>query len=163
MKTVYIVRHAKSSWNHPDLSDEERPLLEKGKKRTKKVIDSLLEKNISVDYIISSPAVRAYETAKILAHALKYPLENIRQDPHVYFADGDSLFSQFYDIPDTFESLMIVGHNPALTDFVNHFMKPRIDNLPTSGLVCINFDTDHWDKVPSLKGKVSFSLFPKAL
>ena len=163
MKTVYIVRHAKSSWNQPDVSDEERPLLEKGKKRTKKVIDSLLKKNISVDYIISSHAVRAYETACILARALKYPLEEIRQDPHVYFADGDGLFSQFYDIPDKFQSLMIVGHNPALTDFVNHYIQPRIDNLPTSGLVSINFDTDHWDKVPLIKGTVNFSLFPKAL
>ncbi len=143
--------------------DEERPLLEKGKKRTKKVIDSLLEKNISLDYIISSPAVRALETAQILAHALKYPPENIKVDPHVYFADGESLFSQFYDIPDKYESLMIVGHNPALTDFVNHFMKPRIDNLPTSGLVSISFDTNLWDKVPALQGKVNFILFPKAL
>jgi phosphohistidine phosphatase len=161
MKTVYIVRHAKSSWKDAHLTDEQRPLLEKGKKRTKKTIDHLHEKRIKVDYIISSHAVRALETAKILAHALRYPAENIKTDPHVYFSDGDRIYNLIYDLPSQYDSVMIVGHNPALTDFVNQFLDPRIDNLPTSGVVSISFQTDQWADVPTANFKVNFYIYPK--
>lgn len=163
MKTIYIVRHAKSSWDKIDTPDEMRPLMEKGKKRTKKVISYLEEKQTKIDYIISSPAVRAHETAKILAHALKYPIENIKLDPNVYHANGDSLLNQFYDLPNRFDSVMIVGHNPSLTDLVNHFLTSPIDNLPTSGVVSFSFETDLWEKVPTAIRKTNFILFPKEL
>jgi phosphohistidine phosphatase len=163
VKTIYIVRHAKSSWNTPDLPDEKRLLLEKGKKRTKKVIDYLHANDIQVDYIISSHAVRALETAKLLAHALKYPADNIKVDSQIYFANGDSLVNQFYDLPKRYNSVMIVGHNPSLTDFVNLFLNPSIDNLPTSGVVSISFDTDHWEEVPVASRRTNFILFPKEL
>jgi phosphohistidine phosphatase len=163
MKTIYIVRHAKSSWDMAGIPDEQRPLLEKGKKRTKKVIDYLHENHIKVDYIISSHAVRAHETARILAHALKYPAENIKIDPHIYYDDGDSLMNQFYDLPDRYNSVMIVGHNPSLTDFVNLFLKNPIENLPTSGIVSLSFDTERWEEVPVAGRKTNFLLFPKEL
>jgi len=163
MKTIYIVRHAKSSWNTIEIPDEQRPLMEKGKKRTKKVIDYLHDNHIKVDYIISSHAVRAHETAKILAHALKYPIDNIKIDSQVYYANGDAILNQFYDLPDRFNSVMIVGHNPALTDFVNLFLKTPIENLPTSGIVSFSFETDHWDKVPVAGRKTNFILFPKEI
>jgi len=163
MKTVYIVRHAKSSWDKVDLPDEMRPLMEKGKKRTKKVIDFLHSKKIKVDYIISSHAVRAHETAKILAHALEYPADQIKIDPHIYYTDGDGIINQFYDLPERFDSVMIVGHNPSLTDFVNQFLNKPVENLPTSGVVSISFDTDKWENIPLAKRKTNFVLIPKEL
>jgi phosphohistidine phosphatase len=163
MKTVYIVRHAKSSWDKIDLPDEMRPLMEKGKKRTKKVIDFLHSKKVTVDYIISSHAVRAHETAKILAHALQYPADQIKIDPQIYYTDGDGIINQFYDLPERFESVMIVGHNPSLTDFVNQFLKKPVENLPTSGVVSISFDTDKWENIPLAKRKTNFVLFPKEM
>lgn len=162
MKTIYIVRHAKSSWDINDSPDIQRPLLEKGKKRTKKVIDYLLQNNVQVDYIMSSHAVRALETAKILAHALKY-VNEIKVDSHLYYADGDSILNQFFDLPDRYQSIMIVGHNPALSDFVNKYLEDPIDHLPTSGIVSISFHTERWDKVPTAGYKVNFVLFPKEL
>ena len=161
MKTIYIVRHAKSSWKEVHLTDEQRPLLEKGKKRTKKVIDHLHRLEVKVDHIISSHAVRALETAKILAHALNYPPENIKVDPMVYISDGDRLFDLIYDLPSRYTSVMIVGHNPALTDFVNKFLRPRIDNLPTSGVVSITFRTGQWEEVPLADFQVNFFVYPK--
>lgn len=163
MKTIYIVRHAKSSWDKIDLPDEKRPILEKGKKRTEKVIAYLKENHIKVDYIISSHATRAYETAKILAQGLKYPLENIKINQELYHADGESIRDQICELPDRFDSVMIVGHNPSLTDLVNLFLKSPIDNLPTSGVASFSFDTDSWEKVrDSVPGK-NFILFPKEL
>jgi len=163
MKTIYIVRHAKSSWNAIDLPDEQRPLMEKGKKRTEKVIDYLHENHIKVDCMISSHAVRAYETAKILAKGIKFPVGDIRIDSMIYHANGDEILSQIYGLPDICNSVMLVGHNPALTDFVNIFLESPIENLPTSGIVSISFDTDHWEKVSMAGTKTNFILFPKEL
>jgi phosphohistidine phosphatase len=163
MKTIYIVRHAKSSWDLTELPDEMRPLMEKGKKRTKRVIDFFHKNNINVDYIITSHAVRAHETAKLLAYGLKYPFEDIKVDRQVYYADGDSILDQFYDLPERFNSIMIVGHNPTLTDLANRFLKNPIENLPTSGVVSITFSTDKWEEVPSASRKTNFILIPKEL
>jgi phosphohistidine phosphatase len=163
MKTIYIVRHAKSSWNMIDIPDEQRPLLEKGRKRTWKVIDYLHENHIKVDHIISSHAVRALETAKMLADGLKFPVENIKLDPHIYHADDESILTQLNDLPVHFNSVMIVGHNPSLTDFVNIFLKSPIENLPTSGVVSLTFETDNWKKLATAGRKTNFILFPKEM
>jgi phosphohistidine phosphatase len=163
MKTIYIIRHAKSSWNMTGMPDEQRPLLEKGKKRTKKVIEYLHEHDVKVDYIISSHAVRAHETAKILANALKYPVGNIKIDSQLYHINADDILSQFYSLPERFSSVMLIGHNPSLTDFVNIFLKSPIENLPTSGVVSFTFITDNWEKLVTAPRKTNFILFPKEL
>ncbi len=73
------------------------------------------------------------------------------------------ILNQFYDLPDRFDSVMIVGHNPSLTDFVNLFLKSPIENLPTSGVVSFTFDTDKWEKLADAGRKTNFVLFPKEL
>lgn len=163
MKTLYIVRHAKSSWEHPELPDDQRPLLEKGKKRTKRVIDYLLEKNTVVDYIISSPAVRAFETAGIIGKALKHQEEEIQKDSLLYSADADRLHNLFFDLPSGVDSLMIFGHNPTLTNFANDFIVPKIENIPTSGVVCIDFDIKNWEDISSFKSTLRFFITPRML
>ena len=163
MKTLYIVRHAKSSWKVKDIPDEERPLLEKGKKRTKKIIDHFHDRDITINYLVTSHAVRALETAKMLAKGLNYPSDKIRIDKRLYHADSDELLNEFYDIPPRFSSVMLVGHNPALTNFVNLFIKPKIDWIPTSGVVGIEFDTDKWEEIVEAKSRLKFVIFPKML
>jgi len=163
MKTLYIVRHAKSSWKHPELGDDERPLLEKGKKRTRKIINYLLEKDTSVDLIISSYAVRALETARIIAHAIGYPEDEIRISQQLYHASSERIYDQFFDLSDEISSLMIVGHNPTFTNFANQFLDDKIDWLPTSGVVSITFDTNTWTDVPLAKYKTNFVIYPKAI
>lgn len=163
MKTLYIVRHAKSSWDHPGLSDHQRPLLEKGKKRTRYIVDYLLDHNVQLDLIISSHAVRAYETARIIANALKYPDDRILVSESIYFGYPDSFFDLFYDLSDDVNSLMLVGHNPGFTTFANYFLDNKIDNLPTSGVVCIDFDMNGWEKIHDSKRKVKFVISPKSL
>ena len=163
MKTLYIVRHAKSSWDFPELPDEERPLLKKGEKRTEKIANFLLEKKVSVDHIISSHAVRALDTAKIIAHTLHFPEEDIAISGTVYHASSDQLYDLFFELSDEIESLMIVGHNPTFTSFANHFLNKEIDWLPTSGVVSINFKTDRWTQVPLARRKTNFVVFPRDL
>ena len=161
MKTLLLLRHAKSSWQDSSLQDIERPLLEKGLKRSKLVIEYLLKHNVTVDLIISSPAVRAMATAEIFARALNYPIENIRQSRSIYFGDADSFSEHFFDVPANVKSMMLVGHNPALTSFANQLLTKKFDYLPTSGIVSVSFDTENWEHAMEAKRKVNFVVYPR--
>ena len=163
MKTLYLVRHAKSSWGHPGLTDFNRPLLDTGIKRNRKIIRYLNEKNISVDLIIASPAVMTLETAKLIASGIDYPIENICQEPVLYEAGLNDYLNVIYDAPDEINSLMVVGHNFTITHVANFFLGPEIEMLPTSGLVAISFNTEHWKEIPSVKPEQLFVVFPKML
>lgn len=163
MKQLLIVRHAKSSWDNPGLEDYQRPLLERGKKKTRYIVDYLLKQQIQPDLIISSHATRALNTAKIIAHALFISDEKIIISKNLYHGDSESLFNQFYDMKDEVNSLMLVGHNPTLTYFSNYFLDKKIDNLPTSGVVCIEFKTDSWAQIETAKRKTRFVISPKEL
>lgn len=163
MKTLYIVRHAKSSWDHPELHDRERPLLEKGKKRTRHIIEYFLENNISVDLILSSPAVRALETARLIARAMNYPIDDIHIHNNIYTSDAEKLHNIFFDLPQDINSLMITGHNPTLTTFANYFLEKKIDWIPTSGVVSISFDTNKWEDLYTSAKKLNFYITPKEL
>lgn len=163
MKSLYIVRHAKSSWDHPGLEDYQRPLLEKGKKRTKYIVDYLLQNKTHVDLILSSHAKRALETAKIIASAIGYAEDKIMISKNIYHGDVDNLFNHFYDLSDDVRSLMMVGHNPTFTYFANYFMNKPIDNLPTSGVVCIEFQTDTWSDFLEVPRKTRFVITPRKL
>jgi phosphohistidine phosphatase len=144
MKTVYIVRHAKSSWDNFNLSDHDRPLQQVGIKKTKKIIDFLKNKRTAADLIISSSAVRAFETAKLIATGIGYPIQAIVKNADLFQANEDDIYNELLSIDDDKNSVMIIAHNPTLTDFVNNFVAPQIDNLPTTGIVRIDFDTNTW-------------------
>jgi phosphohistidine phosphatase len=163
MKQLLIVRHAKSSWDNPGLEDFQRPLLEKGKKKTRYILDYLIKHQIRPDLIISSHATRALDTAKIIAHALVIPEEKLIISKNLYHGDAESLFNYFYDMHDEVNSLMLVGHNPTLTYFSNIFLDKKIDNLPTSGVVCIEFKTDSWAQIQTAKRKTNFVISPAEL
>lgn len=159
MKTIYIARHAKSSWDFPLLSDEERPLMEKGKKNTMKAAELLQQKQIKIDVIISSHAVRALETAKIFARILQYPPGQIKVDEQVYHASADNLADVVFELDDRHSSAMIVGHNPTMTDFLNRLLKEPVENFKTSGVASISFDTDQWAKIPMARHNINFITF----
>lgn len=163
MKTLYIVRHAKSSWEDPSLTDIERPLLEKGIKKTSRVLDFLLTKDLSVDVIISSPAVRAHETAKLLAPSFCCDTKDIVIDDRLYEHPAEEITEVLYELDDKINSAMIVGHNPVFTDLANNFLDTKIDWLPTSGVVCIEFHTDKWQKISLTKKSISFIVYPGML
>jgi phosphohistidine phosphatase len=163
MKTLYIVRHAKSSWDFPELPDIERPIIEKGIYNTKKITKELTEKNITVDMMICSHAKRACETARLVATGLNYPVEKIEVNQHIYQVDRDEIFNIIFSQNDALESLMIVGHNPTFTQFANLFLTEKIDLLPTSGVISFQFETEKWIEVIKAKCKTNFILFPKML
>ncbi|RLD90615.1 MAG: histidine phosphatase family protein [Bacteroidetes bacterium] len=160
MKQLLIARHAKSSWNDFSMEDHERPILEKGRKKSEKVTAALKQKKILPDLIISSTAKRAKETAAILANGLGYPIDKIRYEKTIYHADTDDIFNELFALDDSIASVMVVGHNPTLTDLVNHFSKTMIDNLPTSAVAAVTFKADKWEKTGSSKFKLKFIMRP---
>jgi phosphohistidine phosphatase len=163
MKTVYILRHAKSSWDFPHLSDHDRPLLDKGIKRTKLIGGYLAKNNITPDLIISSSAVRALETARIVAKNINYPVENIQINRMVYNANADGLTDLLYGIPDNIGSVMLVGHNPTFTSLANQWLDQPVDWLPTSALVAISFETKKWEDLSTATYKTKFVVTPRML
>ena len=163
MKTLTLMRHAKSSWKDAGLNDLDRPLIQKGLSRTRLIIDHLKDKDFKPEYIITSNAVRAMETARIMAHAFGIAEEFVRVEKLMYTADADNFFDHCFDLPEKVTHTLIVGHNPAITNFANFFLKQKIDYLPTSGIVRIDFSTDKWEDIPISGGKVSLMVYPKML
>jgi len=163
MKTLYLMRHAKSSWEEPGFSDAERPLMPKGIKKTDLVVDFLKQRGTKIDLMISSPAVRAHETAKIVAAGLDYPVTRIRIERRIYDSFFDRILDVIYGTPDDVNAVMIFGHNPAITQLANLFLHPGIEIMPTSCVVCLSFPTDKWVEIPSTEALREFVVFPKML
>ncbi|AWB68390.1 phosphohistidine phosphatase [Saccharobesus litoralis] len=158
MKTLYILRHAKSSWADPNLDDFSRPLNKRGLRNLPDIATRLVNNCWQPDKIISSSANRALTTAKAVAN--KMTIENIQQDDGLYMCSADyilSLIQQQQDI----SSLMIVGHNPLWTDLINLLTHFGLDNLPTGGTAKIEFNINKWSLVNWGTGKVTGLDFPK--
>ena len=163
MKKLFVIRHAKSSWDLPELDDIERPLLPKGMKRTQRIVDYLNIRKIEFDVFISSPAVRAYETAKIIAEGTGYNTNKIHIDKNIYFGNSESYFNAIYELDEHIDKVVIFGHNPTITQFANYFLNDKIDYLPTSGVVGVEFLTNNWNSIPNCKWSPIEKVYPKML
>ena len=159
MKILILVRHAKSSWDDPDLADIDRPLNKRGKKDALEMGQRLKRQDIMPDIIVSSPARRAMSTAKKIARQLGYPKENIQIAKEIYEAGLDALLFLIKNIHGNPGSLMLFGHNPAITEFANALTGINIHNIPTCGIVSIQFDLDQWSQIEYKKGKFILFLF----
>jgi phosphohistidine phosphatase len=161
MKTLYLVRHAKSSWDDPDQPDFDRPLNDRGEKDAPAMSQRLLEKDVNPDMIYSSPAVRALTTAKIMASGLGYSEKKIKTDPVLYHAESEKLWKFVRNFHNECQRCMITGHNPGLTEFANDLMHETLDNIPTCGVVAIRLSIDHWSAVRKGDGHLLFFDYPK--
>jgi phosphohistidine phosphatase len=160
MKNLILMRHAKSSWNDP-LQDIDRPLEQLGK------VDAELVATESSNYlpsgfiILSSSAKRARETSMIFASTLLYPIEDIIISDNLYTFDENKLENVIKSLSNDVHNVILFGHNEAITNFVNKFGNIFIDNVPTAGLVWIEFETSSWEKIKN--GKTIKTIFPKNL
>lgn len=163
MKKLFLIRHAKSSWEEAGVSDFYRKLLPVGIERSHKVIDYLSRNRINVDKVISSPAVRAYETAKLFSTGWGINSNEILLDDRIYACTADDIYKVIFQLDDEWQSVAIFGHNPAVTDFSNHFLSKKILNMPTSAITGIEFNCDLWNEVPLAKSGILFYMAPKML
>ena len=161
MKTIYLVRHGKSSWKYPNLDDFERPLNKRGRKNAPFMGAILKKLKVAPDLIISSPANRASTTARIVAHHINYSLEEIQYSENIYEFSANALIDVIEHLNDDIKKVMLVGHNPALTDLANYIGDTPISNIPTSGVFCADLDIPSWAKISDSCGKLKFFEYPK--
>ncbi len=149
MKRLFIVRHAKSSWDNLDLRDFDRPLNERGLKDAPAMGTHLRNKGIRPDLMISSPAVRALATCRAIAKTLGYPEETIKVEKKLYHASDDQIMNALKESVKNSDAsiVVIVGHNPGLTYFSNRLLDDSIDNIPTCGVVTGNLSIDSWQEL----------------
>jgi phosphohistidine phosphatase len=161
MKTLTLVRHAKSSWKNRGLSDRERPLNKRGEHDAPLMGQFVAEAGARPSQIISSPAVRAWTTARIFARELGYPVEFLQREDGLYLASLDSLLDVIATQDAGFNNLMLFAHNPGLTDFANYLVPGLTNNLPTSGVVSVDLDSDDWMLYDRPKTDLVFYDYPK--
>ena len=160
-RTLSLVRHAKSSWKHAGLCDFERPLNSRGLKNAPEMGKRLAKSKYVVDCIISSPAVRAITTSKLIASELSYNTQKIEQNMQIYEASVDMLIDLVTALDDNLFRVMLVGHNPGFTALCNYLSDANIDNMPTCSIAQIQFDVDKWDSVSAHSGVLLDFDYPK--
>lgn len=159
MKTLYIVRHAKSSWEYEGIKDIDRPLKKRGIEDAYLIGEALSKQIETPSVFVSSCANRALHTAVIFSYAFNYPLAYLKISKSLYnFSDG-YLIKTVKALDDAFSSAIIFSHDHGISDFVNKFGDKPLDHVPTCGVVGISFKTDHWKNVK--KGKTILTEFPK--
>ena len=162
MKTIILVRHAKSSWKNASLDDFDRPLNKRGKMNAPFMGKKLQERRIMPDLILSSPAKRARKTAVAVAKAIGYPKKKIIFDEKIYHASAWYLFEMVRNLDDDYETIMLFGHNPGFNDFADMLLKKnQVYNIVTTGVYCIKFNVDQWKNMREGQGESVFYDYPK--
>lgn len=162
MKTLYLIRHAKSSWDDPSLDDFDRPLNGRGEKDAPRMGKRLKKEGIFPDLMLSSTANRALTTAHAIARALDYPFARIQESDALYHAYPQAILKEIQAIPDTVSTLFVYGHNPGLTDFANHICASYIDNIVTCGIYALELPLQNWKQFSlQTKARLLFYDYPK--
>jgi len=164
MKTLLIIRHAKSSWDIATLNDFDRSLNDRGKKDAPIMAQRLLDKQIKIDSFVSSPAKRARKTAEFFCAAYKKNKDDIILISALYHAASTVFFEVVEQLNDSDDNVAIFSHNPGITDFVNQLVNDvNIDNVPTCGIFAVQIDITKWKDFAKAKKELLFFEYPKGI
>jgi len=161
MRTLFLIRHAKSSWDNPGLRDFNRPLNSRGVHDAPKMANFLAKQSVEPDLLLSSPAKRALTTALFFAGAFGIGDEAVIQEQGIYEAAPADILQIIHRLPDSARTVLLFGHNPTLTDVANRFSEDFIDNIPTCGIVQIESEADSWKAFDEGNAAVKKRFFPK--
>ena len=161
MKKLYVIRHAKSSWADPTLSDFDRPLKKRGKNDAPLIGKILNEEEEKPDLILSSPAKRALSTAIKILKELNIEKEKIVVNEQLYCSDIYEIQQILTEIEKEIDVVYLIGHNPELLDFVYYLCDSELEKLSTCGVVKINLDIESWNKIKGNCGKIERYITPK--
>lgn len=163
MKKLFIIRHAKSSWDFSNLNDFDRPLNERGHTDAPIMAKRLLQKNIPIDAFVSSTAKRAFNTAFYFCNAYGKKEKDIVQVAELYHAPVNVFYNVIQHLDNAYQSVALFSHNPGITDFVNELTEVRINDMPTCGIFAIKIHTNDWLEFEIAKKEFLFFDFPKAV
>ena len=162
MKSVLLVRHAKSSWDIGTLNDFERPLNERGKKDAPLMAKRLMDRNIPIDAFVSSPAKRAKKTAELFCETFGKKEDSILYISMLYHATPEVFYEVVEHLDDGFNTVALFSHNPGITEFVNSLTDgPQIDNVPTCGVYGVQAPIKKWVDFKKAKKEFLFFDYPK--
>ncbi|MFI5204535.1 MAG: SixA phosphatase family protein [Flavobacteriales bacterium] len=161
MRTLYVIRHAKSDWNDATLSDFDRPLNNRGKRDAPQMGKWLKKQNEIPDLIISSPAKRAKKTIEKIAEEIEYDEKNIHWEKNLYETNVKTWLTVVCAIDNKHTNVFLVGHNDTLTQFVNYVADAGIVNVPTCGVVKIEFNVSGWMEISFGTGNLIWFQSPK--
>lgn len=161
MKTLYLIRHAKASWDHTELEDFDRPLTNSGQVDAREMGQQLKNLVIKPDAIIASPAPRALLTAQLIAGELNFPLEKIHTDKNIYSSGVEELIHIIEQTNVSVNTLLLFGHNPNLTWLVHYLCEDAKMNMPTCGVVGIEFNMQDWAQLSNAAGKLITFIHPE--
>ncbi len=160
MKTIYLVRHGKAMSMYSDILDFDRTLIEKGENDSILVGKRLRELEIKPSLIITSPAARAFTSAKLIAKQLGYRQKSIRTRKSLYEQSERAILNIIYATDSIHDDVMLVGHNPLFTDFARSFARDFKADIPTCGIVAIEFDINRWKDISENQGTLKLHIFP---
>jgi len=161
MKTLLLCRHAKSDWSNLYQADYDRSLNERGLHDAPMMGQRLAARGFHPDLMVASTAQRAAQTATLLSGPLGYPAADIQWEKPLYHAPPRVIRDLIFSIPNSVQHLLVVCHNPGITDFVNSLCGHITDNLPTCGMAAFYIDTERWEDYPQAKVSLYFYDFPK--
>lgn len=161
MKTLLLLRHAKSDWDDPGLTDFERPLNKRGQKAAPAIGDFLREQKVKPHLILSSPAERARQTTLLMIESAKLTAD-LRYDERIYEASLERLMEVLSQIEDTAEVVMLVGHNPGVEKLLAH-LTGEAQKMPTAALACFNLNLEKWSKVKEHSAQLEWLVKPRDL
>lgn len=161
MKTVYFIRHAKSSWNDMSLRDHDRPLNKRGLRDAPFMSKLLKGKGVKVDAILTSSANRALTTANYFKQELDLTDQQFLIRKDIYEAWAETVLEEVKNAPSEAETILVFGHNPTFTSIANFYSEEYIPNVPTCGICKIEFDIDSWGELSKSNGKLTGFYFPK--
>ncbi len=163
MKTLILVRHAKSDWGSPTLGDFDRPLNERGKRDAPAMAARLRDKHIRIDRFVSSPAKRARKTAVFFAKEFQSDKDDIQFMEELYAAPAHVFFDVIAKQDDKDATIAVFSHNPGITEFANLLTAARIDNIPTCGVFAVKVHADKWADFESATKEFWFFDYPKSV
>lgn len=156
MKTVFLVRHAKSSWKEESLIDLDRPLRPKGISDAVRSASKMIDKGAYPDHIITSPAIRATHTALIFARQFEYPVHRIEMNESLYENGEEGIVEILQNLSNELDAVMVVSHDPALTNLTNSYTSKQKEKFPTSSVLCLKFKMKDWKLLQERKPRLSF-------
>lgn len=161
MKTLYLIRHAKAAIEEHGINDIDRPLVEQGKHQADDMAHELQKLKVAPDLMLSSPALRAITTAEIMADILQYPRKNIETNEQIFSGGVEDLIEIIKDVNADIKTLLLFGHNPNLTWLTHFLCEDTRMNIPTCGIVIINFKTmKNWNELTKADGQLLHFIHP---
>jgi phosphohistidine phosphatase len=160
-KRLTLLRHAKSSWSDAGLDDRDRPLNKRGKRDAPMMGQRLLQKKTRPSLILTSPAKRARQTVRLIAREIGYPVEFLQTEPELYLAEPATLLDVIAQQDNSFNDIVLCGHNPGITELTNQLSGKAIGNVPTCGMVFLEADITGWDELGNARCTLEEFDYPK--